>query len=39
VKIGRHANYDREHGIPDTLDAINLILATDLRIMHDQELL
>jgi hypothetical protein len=32
-------NYDREHGVPDPLDANNPIQATDLRIMHDQELL
>jgi hypothetical protein len=39
VEIARRANYDREHGVPDTLDANNPIQATDLRIMHDQELL
>jgi hypothetical protein len=39
VEIARRANYDREHGIPDALDANNPIQATDLRIMHDQELL
>jgi hypothetical protein len=39
VKIARRANYDREHGVPDALDANNPIQATDLRIMHDQELL
>jgi hypothetical protein len=35
VDIARHANYDREHEVPDTLDANNPIHATDLRIMHD----
>jgi hypothetical protein len=39
VEIVRRANYDREHGVPDTLDANNPIQATDLQIMHDQELL
>jgi hypothetical protein len=39
VKIARRANYDREHGVPDSLDANNPIQATDLWIMHDQELL
>jgi hypothetical protein len=39
VEIARRANYDREHGVPDALDANNPIPATDLRIMHDQELL
>jgi hypothetical protein len=39
VEIARCANYDREHGVPDPLDANNPIQATDLRIMHDQELL
>jgi hypothetical protein len=39
VEIARHANYDREHGVPDALDASNPIQAADLRIMHDQELL
>jgi hypothetical protein len=39
VEIARRANYDREHGVPDALDANNPIQATDLRIMHDQELL
>jgi hypothetical protein len=39
VKIARHANYDREHGVPDPLYANNPIQAIDLRIMHDQELL
>jgi hypothetical protein len=39
VGIARQANYDREHGVPDALDANNPIQATDLRIMHDQELL
>jgi hypothetical protein len=35
VEIARHVNYDREHGVPDALDANNPIQATDLRIMHD----
>jgi hypothetical protein len=39
VVIARCANYDREHGVPDALDANNPIQATDLRIMRDQELL
>jgi hypothetical protein len=39
VEIARCANYDREHGVRDTLDADKPIQATDLRIMHDQELL
>jgi hypothetical protein len=39
VEIARRANYDREHGVPDTLDATNPIQATELRNMHDQELL
>jgi hypothetical protein len=39
VEIARCANYDREHGVPDALDANNPIEATNLRIMHDQELL
>jgi hypothetical protein len=39
VEIARRANYDREHGVPDALDTNNPIQATDLRIMHDQELL
>jgi hypothetical protein len=39
VEIARRANYDREHGVPDALDANNPIQATNLRIMHDQELL
>jgi hypothetical protein len=36
VEIARRANYDREHGVPNALDANNPIQATDLRIMHDQ---
>jgi hypothetical protein len=39
VEIARRANYDREHGVPDPLDANNPIQATDLQIMHYQELL
>jgi hypothetical protein len=39
VEIAQRANYDHKHGVPDALDANNPIQATDLRIMHDQELL
>jgi hypothetical protein len=39
VEIALCANYDREHGVPDALDANNPIQATNLWIMHDQELL
>jgi hypothetical protein len=39
VEIARRANYDCEHGVPDALDANNPIQPTDLRIMHDQQLL
>jgi hypothetical protein len=39
VEIARRANYDREHGVPDALDANNPVQAADLRNMHDQELL
>jgi hypothetical protein len=39
VEIARRANYDREHGAPEPLVANNPIQATDVRIMHDQELL
>jgi hypothetical protein len=39
VEIARRANYDRDHGVPDALDANNPIQATDLRHMRDQELL
>jgi hypothetical protein len=39
VEIARCANYDHEHGAPNALDANNPFQATDLRIMHDQELL
>jgi hypothetical protein len=39
VQIARRANYDREHGVPDALDANNPIQVTDLQIMHKQELL
>jgi hypothetical protein len=39
VGIAQHANYDREHGVPDALDANNPIQAEGLRHMHDQELL
>jgi hypothetical protein len=37
VEIARRANYDRDHGVPDTLDAHNPIQATELRNMHDQD--
>jgi hypothetical protein len=39
VEIARRANYDRDHGVSDALDANNPIQATELRNMHDQELL
>jgi hypothetical protein len=39
VEIARRANYDRDHGVLDTLDAHNPIQATELRNMHDQDLL
>jgi hypothetical protein len=39
VEIARRANYDRDHGVPDALDANNPIHAMELRNMHDQELL
>jgi hypothetical protein len=39
VEIARRANYNRDHGVPDALDANNPIQATELRHMHDQELL
>jgi hypothetical protein len=39
VEIAPRANYNHEHGVPDALNANNPIQATDLRIMHDQELL
>jgi hypothetical protein len=39
VEIAQRANYGREHGVPDALDANNPIQATDFQIMHDQELL
>jgi hypothetical protein len=39
VEITRRANYDRDHGVPDALDANNPIQAIELRNMHDQELL
>jgi hypothetical protein len=39
VDIARRANYDRDHGVPDGLDANNTIQATELWHMHDQELL
>jgi hypothetical protein len=36
VEIARRANYDREHGVPDALDANNPIQVADLRHMHDR---
>jgi hypothetical protein len=39
VEIARGANYDREHGVPNTLDTNNPIQATDVQILHEQELL
>jgi hypothetical protein len=39
VEIAWRANYNRDHGVPDTLDAHNPIQATGLRNLHDQELL
>jgi hypothetical protein len=39
VEIARHANYDRENGVADALDANNPIQDVDLQNMHNQELL
>jgi hypothetical protein len=39
VEIARRANYDRDHGVPDALDANNPVQATEPRNMHDQEFL
>jgi hypothetical protein len=39
VEIAHCANYDRDHGAPDPLNTNNPIQATELRQMHDQELL
>jgi hypothetical protein len=39
VELARRANYDRDHGVPDPLDANNPVQATELRQIHDQELL
>jgi hypothetical protein len=39
VVIAQRTNYDREHGVPDALDANNPVQAADLRNMNDQELL
>jgi hypothetical protein len=39
VEIARRDNYDRNHGVPDALNANNPIQAIELRNMHDQELL
>jgi hypothetical protein len=39
VETARRANYDREHRVLDALNANNPIQASDLQIMHDQELL
>jgi hypothetical protein len=35
VEVARRANYDREHGVPDALDANNRVQAADLQNMHD----
>jgi hypothetical protein len=37
VKIAQRANYDRDHGVPNALDANNPIQETELRQMRDQE--
>jgi hypothetical protein len=37
VEMARLAKYDRDHGVPDALDANNPIQATEMRNMHDQE--
>jgi hypothetical protein len=39
VEIARRANYDREHGVSDALDANNPIQDADLWHIRDQELL
>jgi hypothetical protein len=39
VEIARRASYDREHGVRDALNANNTIQATELWILHHQELL
>jgi hypothetical protein len=39
VEIARCANYDREHGVPNALDANKPVQEADLQHMHDQELL
>jgi hypothetical protein len=39
VAIARRANYDRNNGVRDPLNANNPIQARELRQMHDQELL
>jgi hypothetical protein len=39
VEIECCANYDRDHGAFDALDPNNSVQATELRNMHDQELL
>jgi hypothetical protein len=35
VEIARRANYNREHGVPDPLDANNPIQATELQLTHE----
>jgi hypothetical protein len=35
VEIARRANYDRDHGALDPLDANNPVQATELRQMHN----
>jgi hypothetical protein len=39
VEIARRANHDRDHRVSDPLNTNNPIQATELRQMHDQELL
>jgi hypothetical protein len=39
VEIARCGNYDRDDGVADPLDTNHPIQATELRQMHDQELL
>jgi hypothetical protein len=39
VEIAHRANYDHDNGVPDPLDANHPIQATNLREMHDRELL
>jgi hypothetical protein len=39
VEIAHRANYDRDHGVFNPLDANSPVQAIELRQMHDQELL